>query len=82
MDLRTRIWVQLGGAVLLVALALAEMAGLKNPTFNAAWGSWVLVGGAAVMLFEAWRTRRRMRKLPAGGATSAGDSELKKEETA
>lgn len=81
MDLRGRMWIQIGGAVLLMALAIAEMTGLKGPTFDASWGSWVLMGGAAVMLFEAWRTRRMMKTLPSGAATTADDSGLKRDES-
>jgi hypothetical protein len=80
MDLRTRMWIQIGGAALLALLGAAELTGLKDPTFDAAWGPWVLVGGATVMLFEAWRTRRKIQKLPEGAATTTEDSKLKKKE--
>ena len=82
MDLRARLWIQIGGAVLLAGLAIAEMTGLKTPAFEASWGSWVLAGGVAVMLFEAWRTRARMRKLPEGAAARDDGKLKKKEETA
>lgn len=80
MDLRSRMWIQVGGAAVLALLAAAELTGLKDPTFDAAWGPWVLAGGSAVMLFEAWRTRRKMQKLPEGAATTTDDSKLKKKE--
>ena len=79
MDLRARMWIQLAGAVVFAAIALAEMTGVKSPTFGAVWGQWVLVGACAVMLFEVWRTRRKIRKLPPEAPTAPDDSELKRE---
>lgn len=73
-------WIQIGGAAVLALLAIAEAAGLKAPTFGSAWGPWVLAGACAVMLFEAWRTRRKMQKLPDEAAITTDDSKLKKKE--
>lgn len=56
---RTRMWIQLGGAAFFVALAVAELTGLKSPTFGLGWGPYIFAACCAVMLFEAWRSWRK-----------------------
>jgi hypothetical protein len=62
MNLTTRFWIQIAGAVFFAVLLIAELAGLKEPVFAPPFGPVILVLAGAVMLFEAWRTRRKINQ--------------------
>jgi biotin transporter BioY len=63
----TRFWIQLAAAAFFVVITVAEMTGLKAPTFGFQMGWIILALAAATMGFEAWRTRRKMNKETTDG---------------
>lgn len=61
MSLKTKMWLQLLGAIFFAGLAILEAVGLKASSFGPQMGPYILMFGCAVMLFEAWRTWRKMK---------------------
>ncbi len=55
-------WIQLAGALVFAGLAIADATGLRASVFGAKWGPYILAFGCAAMLFEAWRTWRKLGK--------------------
>ena len=54
-------WVQIGAVVFFACIAIAEVTNLKSPTFSIQMGWIIFALAAAAMVFEAWRTWRKMK---------------------
>ncbi len=61
MSLNAKMWIQAIGALFFVAIAGAEITGLKSPTFSIPMGWIIFALAAATMGFEAWRTWRKTK---------------------
>jgi len=57
----TKFWIQIAGAAFFGLLVIAEIGGLKAPTFGFEPGWVIFLLAGLVMLFEAWRTRRKAK---------------------
>jgi len=62
MSARAKLWLQIGGVLFFAGIAIAELTNLKARTFGHPWAPFVFVLASAVMIFEAWRTWRKMKK--------------------
>ncbi len=60
--MRTRMWVQIVGALFFVVITIGEASGLLRPSFGMPMGWIIYALAAAAMVFEAWRTRRKMNE--------------------
>lgn len=56
-----KMWVQVAGAVLMAGLAVAQATRLIEPTYDTPIWIGVLGCAALYMIFEAWRTKRKMK---------------------
>jgi uncharacterized membrane protein AbrB (regulator of aidB expression) len=55
-------WVQIVGALFFVVITIGEASGLLRPSFGMPMGWIIYALAAAAMVFEAWRTRRKMNE--------------------
>ena len=58
--MRTRMWTQIVGAMFFVVITIGEASGLLRPSFGIPMGWLIYALAAAVMVFLAWRTWRKM----------------------
>ncbi len=61
MSMRGKMWIQIVGAMFFVVITVGEGSGLLRPSFGMPMGWLIYALAAAVMLFEAWRTWRKMK---------------------
>jgi len=59
--MRTRMWVQIAGAMFFVVIAIGEASGLLKPSFGMPVGWIIYALAAAYMAFEAWRIWRKKK---------------------
>ena len=59
-SLRTRMRVQIVGAVFFAIITIGEASGLLNPSFAMPMGWIIYAFAGAVMVFLAWQTRQKM----------------------
>ena len=60
-NLKTKMWIQLAAALFFAGITIAEATGLKAQTFGLPMGWIIFVLAGLVMLFETWRTWRKMK---------------------
>jgi hypothetical protein len=58
---RGKMWIQLVGAMFFVLITIGEATGLLRPSFGIQMGWIIYALAAATMLFEAWRSWRKMK---------------------
>jgi uncharacterized membrane protein AbrB (regulator of aidB expression) len=59
--MRTKMWTQIVGASFFVIITIGEATGLLSPSFGIPMGWIIYAFAAAVMVFEAWRSWRKMK---------------------
>ena len=60
MDGQTKYRIQVAGAVLLAGLALVQGTRLMQPAYESPIWIAILAAASAYMVFEAWRTKRKI----------------------
>jgi len=60
--MRGKMWIQLVGASFFVIIAVGEASGLLSPSFGMQMGWIIYALAAATMIFEAWRSWRKMKQ--------------------
>ena len=60
-EAKTAHLIQIAGAAFFGAIVIAELSGLKAPTFSFDLGWIIFALAGLVMLFEAWRTKRKKK---------------------
>ncbi len=55
-------WIQLVGASFFVVITIGEATGLMRPSFSIQMGWIIYALAAATMLFQAWRSWRKMKQ--------------------
>ena len=74
MDGQMKFRIQIAGAVLLAGLALAQGTRAMQPAYESPLWIAILAAAAAYMVFEAWRTKRKIDET-----TNAKVTERKKQ---
>lgn len=60
-SLRTRMWVQVAGAIFFAIITIGESSGLMKPSFALPMGWIIYALAGVVMVFLAWQTWRKMK---------------------
>lgn len=60
-NLKVKMWTQIVAVMFFVFITTGEATGLLRPSFGIPMGWIIYAFAAAVMIFEAWRTWRKMK---------------------
>ena len=61
LSINGKMWIQLVGAMFFIVITVGEATGLLRPSFGIQMGWIIYAFAAATMLFEAWRSWRKMK---------------------
>jgi hypothetical protein len=73
--LKVKMWTQLVGAFFFVVITTGEATGLLRQSFGIQMGWIIYAFAAAVMIFEAWRTWKKIQTEPVTETETEAETE-------